>query len=116
MPSRDWQFRIKDMMQACIAIQNRVNNLSFTDFKNNETIVKAVLYDFLIIGEAAINIPAEIQSNYPEIPWRIMGNMRNVMAHEYFQVNLKIVWNTAKNNLPNLIVLLEYLIENEGIR
>ncbi|BAZ04383.1 HepT-like ribonuclease domain-containing protein [Calothrix sp. NIES-3974] len=93
-----------------------MNNLSFTDFKNNETIVKAVLYDFLIIGEAAINIPAKIQSNYPEIPWRIMGDMRNVMAHEYFQVNLKIVWNTAKNNLPNLIVLLEYLIENEGIR
>lgn len=116
MSSRDWQFRIKDMMQASLAIQNRVANIDFTDFKNNETISKAVLYDFLIIGEAAINIPIEIQSRYPQIPWRIMGDMRNVMAHEYFQVNLKIVWNTVKNNLPDLILLLESLIENEGIR
>ncbi|WP_019507070.1 DUF86 domain-containing protein [Pleurocapsa sp. PCC 7319] len=116
MPSRDWQFRIKDMMQASLAIQNRLVNMSFADFQNNDTIAKAVLYDFLIIGEAATNIPIEIQLRYPKIPWRIVGDMRNVMAHEYFQVNLKIVWNTVKNNLPELISQLESLIENERIQ
>ena len=102
-------------MQASLAIQNPVVNMNFADFQNNDTIVKAVLYDFLIIGEAATNIPIEIQSRYPKISWRILGDMRNVMAHEYFQVNLKIVWNTVKNNLPELILQLESLIENERI-
>ncbi|MBW4602347.1 MAG: DUF86 domain-containing protein [Calothrix sp. FI2-JRJ7] len=62
----------------------RVAGMTYADFISNETIVKAVFYDFLIIGEAAINIPSEIQQRYPNIPWRIMGDMRNVMAHEYF--------------------------------
>ncbi|BAZ13636.1 hypothetical protein NIES4071_54750 [Calothrix sp. NIES-4071] len=68
----------------------RVAGMSFSDFQSNETIVKAVFYDFLIIGEAAINIPSEIQQRYPNIPWRVIGDMRNVMAHKYFQVNLRI--------------------------
>jgi len=101
------------MMQAIAAIQNRVSDLSFNDFQANETIAKAVFYDFLIIGEAAINIPLEIQSRYPNIPWRVIADMRNVMAHEYFQVNQKIVWNTIENNLPQLMLQLEALMEAE---
>ncbi len=66
------------------------------------------------MGEAAINIPPEIQSRYPHIPWRIIADMRNVMAHEYFQVNQRIIWNTIENNLPELMKQLEQLIEEEG--
>ncbi|MBE9214246.1 DUF86 domain-containing protein [Plectonema cf. radiosum LEGE 06105] len=113
MPSRDWRFRIGDMVQAIIAIQNRVANFSFADFQANETIAKAVFYDFLIIGEAPINIPPEVQLRYPKIPWRVIADMRNVMAHKYFQVNQRIVWNTIENNLPELMLQLEELIEKE---
>lgn len=48
MPSRDWRFRIQDMLEAINSIQNRVDGLSFADFQANETIVKAVFYDFLL--------------------------------------------------------------------
>jgi len=115
VPSRDWQFRIRDIVQAITAIRQCVNNMTFDDFRSQETLVKAVLYDFLIIGEAAINIPQEIQVRYPEIPWRIMGDMRNVMAHEYFQVNLNIVWRTIENNLTTVLLQLQELMEREGI-
>ena len=113
MPSRDWRFRVRDMIQAITSVQNRVADLTFADFQANETIAKAVFYDFLIIGEAAINIPPEIQLRYSNIPWRIVADMRNVMAHEYFQVNQRIVWNTIENNLPELMVQLEELLEGE---
>ena len=63
--------------------------------------------------QQSIFIPSEIQSRYPNIPWRIIADMRNVMAHEYFQVNQKIVWNTIKNNLPELMKKLEDLLEEE---
>ena len=115
MPSRDWQFRIRDIVQAITAIQQNIGSMDFEDFQGQDTIVKAVLYDFLIIGEAAINIPTEIQARYPNIPWRVMANMRNVMAHEYFQINLNIVWRTIKNNLPSVLLQLRELIELEGI-
>lgn len=98
-----------------MAIQTRVAGMTYADFINNETIVKAVFYDFLIIREAAINIPSEIQQRYPRIPWRIMGDMRNVMAHEYFQVNRRVVWDTIENNIPQLMLQLQDLIEREAI-
>ena len=114
MPSRDWQFRIQDILQSIAAIERRTAGMRFEVFKSDETIAKAVLYDFVIIGEATRNIPMEIQSRYPQIPWRLMAGMRNVMAHEYFQVNLERVWETINNDLPSLVPQLQDLLEREA--
>ena len=73
------------------------------DFEVNETVIQAVLYNFIVIGEAAVNIPTDIQERHPEIPWRLMSNMRNLIAHEYFRVDREIVWDTVQNNIPQLI-------------
>ena len=70
------------------AIEQRTKGITFEEFTKNQTNIKAVLYDFIIIGEATRNVPKEIQSRYPLIPWRLMAGMRNVATHEYFQVNL----------------------------
>jgi uncharacterized protein with HEPN domain len=86
--------------------------MSFDQFSQNETVVKAVLYDLIIIGEASINISADIQTLAPELPWRLMSDMRNIMAHEYFQVNLRITWSTIQNNLAPLIYPLQQLQVN----
>jgi len=61
------------------------------------------------MGEAAANIPDEIKDLHPEIPWRIMADMRNVMAHEYFQVNLAVVWQTLRRSIPPVITRLKNL-------
>jgi uncharacterized protein with HEPN domain len=86
--------------------------MTFEGFSTNETVVKAVLYDLIVIGEAAANVSPEFQALAPEIPWRLMSDMRNIMAHEYFQVNLRITWSTLKNNLPPLIEPLQSLRES----
>ncbi len=111
MSSRDWNDRIQDILSAIDSIQKRTAGMNFDEFSNNETIVKAVLYDLIIIGEAAIKIPTDIQALSPELPWRLMSDMRNIMAHEYFQVNLRITWSTIQNNLPPLIDPLQKLQE-----
>jgi uncharacterized protein with HEPN domain len=107
--SRNVQTRIQDILGAIDSIQQRTAGMDFEMFSENETIVKAVLYDLIIIGEAAINIPVEVQTLAPEIPWRLMSDMRNIMAHEYFRVNLRITWATIQNNLPPLILPLQQL-------
>ena len=94
MSSRSAKERIQDILNAIDTIQSRTADMSFDQFSQDETIVKAVIYDLIVIGEAAINIPADVQALAPELPWRLMSDMRNIMAHEYFQVNLRITWST----------------------
>ena len=113
MSSRNWKLRVQDILDALSSIQEKTKSINFEEFESNETLIKAVLYDFIVIGEAAISIPPEIQSYYPNLPWRLMGDMRNVITHQYFQVSLKIVWNTIKNNLPPLIPQLKDLLSQE---
>jgi uncharacterized protein with HEPN domain len=114
MPSRDWRLRIQDILECITETLQRTAGIEFEDFIANRTIVKAVLYDFGIIGEAARNIPTDIQSRYPQIPWRLMGDMRNIIFHEYFQVELEIVWRTIQNNLPLLASQLQEVLDREA--
>jgi uncharacterized protein with HEPN domain len=65
MPSRNWQLRIRDILRSIDVILQRTSNMTFEDFVANETVIKAVLYDFGIIGEASRNIPRDIQFKYP---------------------------------------------------
>ena len=103
MPSRDWRLRIQDILQSIAEIEQRTRDITFEEFADNQTIIKAVLYDFVIIGEATRNVPLEVQSRYPLIPWRLMGGMRNVVTHEYFQLNLSRVWTTIQDDLSSLV-------------
>ena len=112
MSSRSAKERIQDILNTIDSIQSRTGGMSFDQFNQDETIVKAVLYDLIIIGEASINIPADVQALAPELPWRLMSDMRNIMAHEYFQVNLRITWSTIQNNLSPLIRPLQQLQSN----
>jgi uncharacterized protein with HEPN domain len=111
--SRAWQFRVQDIINAVNSIEQRTAKMTYKEFAANEIVVKSVLYDFIIIGEASRNIPPEIQSCYVQIPWRLMNDMRNIVAHEYFQVNLMLTWRTIQNNLSPLKLQLLDLLENE---
>ena len=114
MPSRNWRLRLQDISESIDEILELTADIEFEDFTTNRIIVKAVLYDLGIIGEAARNIPSNVQSRYPQIPWRLLGDMRNVIFHEYFQVELKIVWIAIQNNLPLLSLQLQEVLESEA--
>ena len=113
MSSREWQVRVQDILDAIASVQRLTAGMTFTEFADDEAIAKAILYNFIIIGEASANVPTEVQSRYADIPWRLMSDMRNVMAHEYFQVNLRLTWGTVQNNLPMLVPQLQSLLESE---
>ena len=112
MPSRHWKLRIQDIIESIAEIQERTTGMTFHEFANNQTIIKAVLYDFVIVGEATRNVPDKIQSRYPFIPWRLMSGMRNVVTHEYFQVGLRRVWATIEDDLPSLVPQLQQILED----
>jgi uncharacterized protein with HEPN domain len=101
--SRKWQQRIEDIIAAIREIKQFTQDIEFDEFERNPLLMKAVLYNFIIIGEAARNIPSEVQIVAPTIPWRLMGGMRNVVAHEYFQVDARRIWETAIDDLPTIV-------------
>ena len=73
----------------------------------------AVIRNIEIIGEATKNLSDEIRNKYPEIPWNHMIGMRNRLIHGYFDVNLDIVWDTIRSDLPPLVEAFERVIEVE---
>jgi uncharacterized protein with HEPN domain len=89
-------------------------NLDFVDFRSDTKTVDAVVRNFEIISEAAAHLPEDLSADHPEIPWQDMRDMRNVLAHEYFGINEKIVWETLQNDLPPLVPMLKDLLRKQG--
>jgi len=108
--TRDARLYLYDILESIEKIEQYTANLTFEDFAANSMAVDAVVRNFEIIGEASSHIPDDIQSKYSEVPWFEMKGMRNIMVHEYFRVDLKIVWMTARESLPALVPMIERVI------
>lgn len=101
--SRDWKLRISDIQLAITDIESFMINVeSLDNFKNNKVVFYAVLKALEIIGEACHHVPIEVKEKYPDIPWAVIKDFRNHLAHEYFGVDESIVWDTIINDLPEL--------------
>jgi uncharacterized protein with HEPN domain len=113
MSRRLWKYRITDILDSIKKIQNYVDQMEFDDFEKDEKTIDAVIRNFIVIGEAARNIPDEISAKYPNIPWRVMGDMRNFAVHEYWGVELSTIWKTIRDDLPPLVPSLSRVIDSE---
>jgi uncharacterized protein with HEPN domain len=110
VPSRNWQNRVRDVLAAIAEIREFTNEITFEEFQNDRKTIRAVLYNLAIIGEAVRNIPPDVETSHPEIPWDDVRGMRNIVIHEYFQVNLSIIWQTLQEDLVLLEVSLRQLM------
>lgn len=104
---------LEDILVAAKAIRRFTAGVSREAFIANEEKYEAVNRKFEIIGEAAGRLSPEGRKKFPEIPWKLVTAMRNILIHDYADVDLDIVWDTAARDLPPLIARLEtYLAEN----
>jgi uncharacterized protein with HEPN domain len=90
-----------------------MKDLSLDDFSKNTQIIRAVTMNFIIIGEAAKNVPADLRKKYPQIPRSKIVGMRNILTHEYPETNIEIIWKTAKKRLPTLKPVIEELLNKK---
>ena len=97
---------IKDILDSIKNIRDYTNGLTSEEFRDRKIVIDAVVRNFEIIGEAAKNIPDNVKSLHRQIPWREMSGMRNKVIHEYFGIDLDIVWKTIQG-LPGLESLLK---------
>lgn len=92
---------IKDILDSIKSICKYTNGLSFKAFRSKKIVIDAVVRNFEIIGEAAKNVSENVKYIQPGIPWKEMSGMRNKIIHEYFGIDLDIIWKTIQG-LPDL--------------
>jgi uncharacterized protein with HEPN domain len=108
---RDWRLYADDINEACGKVRRFVAGMTYDTFAADERTRDAVIGNIEIIGEAAGKLPAEITAGAPQIPWRLICDMRNVLAHAYFGVSLKVVWDTATTQIDELEKAVRTLLE-----
>jgi uncharacterized protein with HEPN domain len=87
---------------GCIKnIEGFMKSVNKKQFFDNLEKQSAVIRQIEIIGEAARNVSSELRGKYPKVPWSQMVGMKNKLIHNYLGVNIKIVWSTVKEDIPN---------------
>ncbi len=103
-----------DMLQATREVQDMVRDRDLEAFLNDRVLLRAVERGFEIIGEAARRVSPAYMSSHPEIPWRKIIGQRNILAHEYGQVDHALLYNSAVEDVPALIAQLQALLPTLG--
>jgi uncharacterized protein with HEPN domain len=101
-PPRDHADYFRDMLDAADKAQEFTRGMDAPAFAADTKTAYAVVRALEIIGEAAKKIPLSVQRRYSAVPWREMAGMRDKLTHDYFGVNLEVVWRTVQEDLPDL--------------
>ena len=111
MPPKD-RVRVLHMRDACLSVARFILDRSRSDLDRDEMLRFALVRAVEIVGEAAAKVSAETRQRAPGIPWREAVGIRNRLIHAYFDVDLDVLWRTAKDDLPQLQQSLQALLDS----
>jgi uncharacterized protein with HEPN domain len=106
--------RLQDILTAAKLIASYVQGVTEADFRTNTQKQDAVIRRLEIIGEATVHLSDETRQAIPELPFRKMRGMRNIVAHDYANVDLKIVWEVGTVHVPEVCAVLEKFFSGAG--
>lgn len=110
---RNYKLYLEDISEAAKRIEKYIRGFTFEKIKKDNLIVDGIVRNLEIIGEAAKNIPASIKEKYPDVEWKKMSGLRDILAHEYFGVDLEVLWDVVANKLPVLRKQITRILKNE---
>jgi len=97
---RDYTAYLNDILKAINKIENYAGNLTLDDFSDSNLYQDAIIRNLEIIGEAVKHIPNTLQKKYPDVEWKKIAGLRDILAHAYFGIDIEIVWDVVQNKLP----------------
>ncbi|MEC4803164.1 MAG: DUF86 domain-containing protein [Jaaginema sp. PMC 1079.18] len=113
--SRNLNLYLADILNSIAKIQKYVTDLTYRDFCADDKTLDAVIHNLLIIGEATKQIPDSLRSKYSQIEWQKIAGIRDIIAHTYFYINPKIVWNIITTQLVPLQTTVQLILNNEDL-
>jgi uncharacterized protein with HEPN domain len=108
--SRDLSLYLDDIISSIDKILDYTASMTQEIFVNEDRTFEATVFNLQIIGEASKQIPDEYRNRYPEIPWKEVVGLRNIIVHTYFRLSNDVIWNIIQNELTELrrcIVLIK---------
>lgn len=108
---RDYKVYIEDIVEAIRKIRFFTTDLSLQTFSSDVKTFDAVIRNLEIIGEAIKRVPEEIRSIYPDVEWKKIAGLRDILAHEYFGVDVEIIWDIIQNKLPVLEKQIDQILK-----
>jgi len=99
---RDFEVYLEDIRQAIGKIRSYTEGLTRDSFDRDDKTIDAVIRNLEIIGEAAKMVPESVRANYLSVEWKKIAGLRDILAHQYFEVDLDIIWDILTNKLPEL--------------
>lgn len=114
---RDCKLYLNDILRAIRMVEEYTAKiLNCNEFRRKRVIVDAVIRNLQIIGEAVKNIPIELRKKYPDVEWKKIAGLRDIITHAYFGVEESVIWDIVANKLPKLKRETEKIIKNEKIK
>mgnify|MGYP006199598175 CR=1 FL=1 len=114
MPKREDKLLLIDILQSGDKIAVYTKSIAFAEFVKNDMMIDAVVRNLEIIGEASKLISASSKQVNAAVEWRRMAQFRDVLIHDYFGVEVEIVWDVVQNHLPRNIELIKKLLDSES--
>lgn len=109
---KDQGIFLQDIIESIDRIEEYTSNISKQDFLGSPQLQDAVVRRLEIIGEAIKNLPLELRTKHPEVPWRAITGMRDMLIHQYFCVDLELTWNTVAHDLPSLKRAIQVILKS----
>lgn len=113
--SPDWDLFIQDMRHFCQKVMHYTAGFTAEQFENNELVNDAVLRNLELLGEAAKQIPETVRHRHPQVPWRRIAGLRDVLAHAYFGLEDETIWSIVTSSVPALALQLDAVATAEGL-
>jgi uncharacterized protein with HEPN domain len=113
--SRSLKLYLADIINSIDKIENYIGNMNYDNLVDDGKTLDAVIHNLQIIGEATKQIPESIRQRYFEIEWQKIAGLRDIIAHAYFSINSKIVWNIVTTKLKPLRDCVALILQSEDL-
>lgn len=108
---RKWKMRIQHILDAIAENLSFTDNISYAQLHQDQKTLKAIVWNLTVIGEAVRQLPPHVETDFPDVPWAKMRGMRNHIVHGYERIDLEIVWEVVRNELPPFVPFLREILE-----